>query len=190
MLAVIDETTPAVAGGICYCLASGLLLGDEDEARSMLQQVIPAGRKRPFHWFREGVMARTAMLAAIEQLCVIGRAVVVPCGRHRQEAARALCMSLMVKQLLDDGCDELVIEGRKPAQDGHDRAVMLDQLSNHKAPDTVTYRWDGKANELLWMAGAIAGSVMEHLTSRDEKGWYDRMVEASGLTIEYRALPH
>jgi len=188
MLAVIDETTPFVGSGICYCVVSGILLGDEIEARRSLRGVIPSERRRPFHWHEEGVTAKSAMLAALGGIGVVARAVVVPCGRRRQEAARRVAMRSTVGHLLDDGCDQLVIESRTAAQDGRDQALILDLLRARDITKKPTYAWDRKTNELLWIADAIGGPLHEHLLGV-QTGWLEKLIASTGLTVEYRCLP-
>ena len=126
------------------------------------------------------------MIAAIEDVGVVGRAVVVPCGRRSQEAARAVALAVTVPQLLDEGCDQLLIEARTPAQDGRDRALILDLLHGH--PSRPAYDWRKKGEELLWIADAIGGAIHDHLRGLDDQ-WYERMAKATGLVVEYRMLP-
>lgn len=185
MLAVIDETVPFVGGGVCYGVMSGVLLGDESKALATLERVIPVGRRRPFHWCFEGIAAKTAMIAALADVGVLARAVVVPCGRRRQEAARAVAMAATVEHLVDDDCDELVVEARTPAQDGRDQLTILDVVRPRNAQMRVT--WAPKTNKLLWIADAIGGAVHEHLTGA-ESDWYKEVTSICGLALEYRYL--
>lgn len=127
------------------------------------------------------------MLKALIEIGVVARAVVVPCARSRQEAARAVALAATTEQLLDDGCEELIIEARTSAQDGRDQAVLLDVLRAHKRD--LTYTWDVKSNELLWLADAIGGAVHEHLTGL-RHDWYEQVVGCTGLVLDYRSLPN
>ena len=187
IVAVVDETTPFLGGGIGYAVVSGILLGDVGEVQATMPAVIPAGRRRPFHWHLEGVAAKAAAVAALVDLDVVARAVVVPCGRRRQEAARAVALAATVEQLVDDGCQQLVIEARSPAQDGRDKATIFDVVRPRKAALDVS--WERKSNQLLWIADAIGGAVHAHLTNGDGDDWFGQVVKATGLELDYRTLP-
>lgn len=178
MLAVIDETTPFVAGGICYGVVSGILLTDEDEARSIVRAGLPVGRRRPFHWHEEGIAAKTAMAAAITKIGIIARTVVVPCGRRSQDRARAVAMEETIVHLLSEGCDRVLIERRTPAQDGREREQILEMLRRLGVGADFSYAWRSKSEPLLWLADAIGGAVHDHLVGGDDKdGWYGRIAE-------------
>lgn len=183
VLAVVDETVPFVGGGVCYAVLSAILLRDEIEALDALAEVT-AERRRPFHANREGPEVRDRMLAAMSEIGVVGRAIVVQCGRRSQEAARAVALRATVGLLLDDGCGRLVIETRSTAQNGRDQAVILDTLRERKAPGALTFTWEAKTNRILWIADAIGRAVHEHLTGV-ESDWYHQVVSATGLTVEY-----
>jgi hypothetical protein len=96
--------------------------------------VIPPGRRRPFHWHQEGIVAITAMEAAMAEIGVVARAVVVPCGRRRQDAARAVALEETVLHLLDDGCERVIIEARTPAQDGRERQHLHELIHGWELP--------------------------------------------------------
>lgn len=189
MLAVIDETTPFVAAGVCYGVISCVLLGAEDEAKSLVSDVIPAGRRRPFHWHEEGIGAKGRMVESIEKIGVLARAVVVPCGRGRQEAARSIAMVPTIERLVADGCDRLLIERRTPAQDGRDRALILDVLRDLGEPGGLSYDLESKWSPLLWIADAVAGVVADQLKGSALDGLSQRLATSTGLTTEYRPLP-
>ena len=88
MIAVVDEAAPADRGGIYYVVSAAVLL-DADATRLGLRSVLPAGRKRPFHWVDEGPAARTRMLDLLESHGLVAHVVVhYPTGRRRQEQAR------------------------------------------------------------------------------------------------------
>jgi hypothetical protein len=187
LLAVIDETVPFVGGGVCYAVLSAVLLLDEAKALAELVDVI-GDRKRPFHSNREGPEARTRMLAAIERIGVIGRAVVVQCGRRSQEAARAVALRTTVERLLEDGCRRVIIETRSRAQDGRDEAVILDLLRERETPGAITYTWERKTNPVLWIADAIGGAMHEHLSALDSS-WHAEISQVTGLEVKYVPLP-
>lgn len=187
MIAVVDETTPELAGAVLYTVVSAVLIADEVTAMDALASVLPAGRKRPFHWNQEGPQAREAMRNCIETVGVVGRAVVVQCGRRTQERARAVALADTVQHLLGEGCSEMLIESRSNAGDGRDRAVILDQLRLQETPGRLAYDWRPKQEPLIWIADAVGGAVREHLLGT-EAARFEPIREATDLTIEYRAL--
>lgn len=184
MIAVVDETTPEVAGGILYAVVSVVLIADAVQAKEELATVLPQGRTQPFHWNKEGPRAREAMRVCIEQVGAVGRAMVVQCGRKSQEPARAVALGATIRHLLGEGCSELFIESRAIAGDTRDRAVILDELAAAKAPGALQYEWRTKSEPLLWIADAVGGAVREHLSGGASQ-WYEPIRAATDLEIEY-----
>jgi hypothetical protein len=186
-LAVIDETVPFVAAGVCYSVVSAVLLVDEPKALGELDGVT-GDRKRPWHSNKEGPEVRARMLAAMGRIGVVGRAVIVQCGRRSQETARSVALAHTVGLLVAGGVGQLVIETRSEAQDGRDEAVILDVLRQRHQPGAVTYSWEAKTHRVLWIADAIGGAVHEYLTGIDS-AWYDQVAEATSLEVEYLTFP-
>ena len=170
VIAVIDETGPELGGGIHYTVVAAVLVADEEVARLHMATVLPE-RRRPFHWHQEGPVARASILAAMVEIGVIGRAVVVPCGRRQQEAARRLALSVNLEFLWTEGCSTILIESRDEAGNGRDRATILDHFED--AGQRPSYAWHRKSERLLWIADALGGAVHEHLTGRDE--WFAQL---------------
>lgn len=186
MIAIVDETTPEIGGGILYAVVSAVLVASEVEARAELTAVLGPSRRRPFRWSQEGPRAREAMVACMASIGVVGRAVVVQCGRRGQERARAIALADTVRHVLSEGCSELLIESRSQAEDGRDRSVVLDTLATVQPSRELRYGWHGKDEPLLWFADAAAGAVREHLQGEDA-GWFGAIRGATDLTIDYRS---
>lgn len=64
--------------------------------------------------------------------------------------------------LARDGVDHLIIESRRPRDDGRDRSVLLDTRRTSAA--AFSYDWRTKAEPLLWYADALDGVAREQLT--------------------------
>jgi hypothetical protein len=187
VIAVIDEVAPEIGGTIYYTVASATLLADDTMTKSALTAVLADGRRRPVHWPDEGPHCRERMLECIATVGVLARAVVVPCGRRSQEAARRAALRPIVEDLVADGCERLVIESRSEAQDGRDRAQILDTLRGLPGSPVLAYEWRGKDEPSLWIADTICGVVREHL-ERTTDLWYERVCASTGLVLSYRAL--
>lgn len=188
VLAVIDEVAPFVGGGVHYSVVAGELICDKTEASRIVREVVRPGRRNPFHHATEGPTAKAEMIEALSEIGVVARAVVVPCGRRRQEAARRVGLEVLFDHFLADGVDEVIIESRTPPQDGRERLAILDILRERKAASALTYGWDRKTNELLWIAEAIGGAVRCHLTGIDTE-WYHQVARVTGLSPEWAKLP-
>ena len=175
VIALVDEVAPEDKGGIYYVVTAAVLLGEEADARGVLSELLPAGRRRPFHWHTEGRTTREAMMGCIDRLGVIAHVCVhYPTGRRRQEAARAAAFGELLPVLIDDGVDHFIIESRATAQDGRDKQTILEALRRSETPSAITYEWRAKTEPLLWIADAIAGSVRDHLLGETEV-WLDTL---------------
>jgi hypothetical protein len=169
VIAVIDETAPEGPGGIYYVVTAAIVIADAAIARTALDAVLPAGRKRPFHWHKEGPEARNALLACIEGLGVVSHVCVhYPTGRQRQEKARAVGLKHLVCALLIDGADELIIESRTANDDRRDQVIILDTLRELGHVGGIRYEWRPKTEQLLWVADGICGAVSP---APDWRGW-------------------
>lgn len=165
MIALMDETSPAGPGGIYYVVSVAVLL-DVDDVTDKLAAVLPDRRKRPFHWVDEGPHAREAMLALLCTSGVAGHVVVHhPTGRRRQEKARGLAVRELVPLAVLDGATELIIESRSAREDTRDRRNMIEIVRDLGTP--LAYRWEPKAEPLLWVADAICGVMKEYLLGED-----------------------
>ncbi len=188
LVAVIDETTPADAGGIYYVVSSAVVL-DVDSVRSALASSRPADRTRPFHWVDEGSHARDAM---VDLICSTGTiAQVTVCyttGRRRQEQARRLALAELVPMIALEGAREIVIESRSRREDARDRETLIE--ATRGLAGTLTYRWETKAEPILWIADAVCGVVKEYLLGDDTTAFERLQAGAVIKQILFRQLPH
>lgn len=98
----------------------------------------------------------------IEEHVAVAAVLAHRAGRTAQVQARGRVLGGLVKDLARDGVDHLIIESRRPRDDGRDRSVLLDTRRTSAA--TFTYDWRTKAEPLLWYADALAGVAREQLT--------------------------
>ncbi len=189
MIAVMDETSPTGDGAIYYVVSVAVLL-DVDLVTRRLGAVLPVDRKRrrPFHWVDEGPKARDAMLDLLCTCGVIGHVVVHhPTGRKRQEEARGHAVRELVPLAVIEGVTELIIESRGEREDSRDRGNMIEIVRDLDA--ALAYRWEPKAEPLLWIADAICGVTKEYLLSEDPAP-YERLRTDGVLgDPQYRRLP-
>lgn len=187
MIAVMDETTPADRSGLYYVVSVAVLL-DEGATKDALADVLPKGRVRPFHWISEGVAARGRMLDLIEACGVVSHVLVhYPTGRRRQEEARRAAIRELVPLAVNEGARELVIESRATTADARDRQTMIEVV--RALPASLSYRWEPKAEPLLWIADAVCGVVKEYLLAEDPHS-FERLSESKAIgPLLYRAAP-
>lgn len=183
LIGVIDETTPADRHGLYYVVSCGVIVTDAvTDARQALRSTI-GQRQRLFHWHTEGIEARRRMLACIGDLGVVAQAGVhYPTGRRGQERARRIILSDLIVELIYEGVGHVLIETRSAAQDGRDRATILDTFAKLGRPHAFTYEWRTKAEPLLWIADAINGAIKEHLLAEDDR-WLEHL-RRSGVIDE------
>lgn len=164
--AVVDEASPAGRHGIYYVVTAAMLL-DPGQVTQALGEVIPPGRKRPFHWAVEGPHARGRMMQLIEDLGVVAHVCVhYPTGRRGQEAARRSALQELVPAVVAEGAEELIIESRSAREDLRDRQSMIEAL--HGSTSALRYRWATKEEPLLWIADAVCGVVKEYLLAENQ----------------------
>jgi hypothetical protein len=179
MRAALDETSPQLRGGIAYVVAATVVVADEAATTAALTAVlIEPGRKRPFHWHREGPAAKTRLVDCLIEVGAISHICVhYPTGRKKSEAARAAGLRQLIPLLLADGTTELIIESRA-AQDARDRAVILDVLHDLGTPGALAYHWRPKAEPFLWLADGVCGAVRGFLLGDTDQAHYDRLCQA------------
>ena len=73
----------------------------------------------------------------------------------------------LVRMLVIDGVDELVIESRTANDDRRDQITILDTLHELHQP-ALRYEWRAKEERLLWIADGICGAVRQHLLAEDD----------------------
>jgi hypothetical protein len=179
MRAALDETNPELRGGIAYVVAATVVVADEAATAAALSAVlIEAGRKRPFHWHREGPAAKTRLVDCLIEVGAVSHICVhYPTGRKKTEAARAAGLRQIIPLLLVEGTTELIIESRA-AQDARDRAVILDVLQDLGTPGALAYHWRPKAEPFLWLADGVCGAVRGFLLGDPDQDHYDRLRQA------------
>jgi hypothetical protein len=191
MLAVLDETYPELRGGTAYVVGAAVILVEENAARAAVLATIRDGQRvRPFHWHLEGPVARAAMIAALGEIGAVAHVCVhYPTARKKLELARARALGEIVPHLLHDGASTLLIESRGTAEDGRDRAVILDTLNALGHAGQLHYEWRTKAEPLLWLADCICGAVREHLLNINDQPFHD--LRAAGVIdqLNYIKLP-
>jgi hypothetical protein len=179
MRAALDETNPELRGGIAYVVAATVVVADEAATAAALSTVlIEPGRKRPFHWHREGPAAKTRLVDCLIEVGAASHICVhYPTGRKKTEAARAAGLRQIIPLLLVEGTTELIIESRA-AQDARDRAVILDVLQDLGTPGALAYHWRPKAEPFLWLADGVCGAVRGFLLGDPHQDYYDRLCQA------------
>lgn len=170
LVAVIDESSPwNTAGGITYVVAIAALF-EPTRAVAELSQLFTTDRRRPFHWEREGTVARTRIIEIAAEIGVVATAHYSHVGRRGQARARQAMLRRMVVDAASEGVDHLVIEASDAATVGRDRLVLL-QTFEPAGGVPFTYDWRSKSERLLWLADAIAGAVGEYVVGKDPTWW-------------------
>lgn len=135
-----------------------------------LEGLFAAGRQRPFHWEREGVVARTRIIEVAAEIGVVATAHYSHVGRRGQAEARQSMLGAIVRDAASEGVDHLVIEASDAATVDRDRVVLL-RAFEHEGGVPFRYDWRSKSERLLWFADAIAGAVGEYLVGNDDTWW-------------------
>lgn len=179
MRAALDETYPELRGGIAYVVAATVVIADEAATTAALAGVLTeTGRKRPFHWHREGPAAKTRLVDCLIEVGAVAHVCVhYPTGRKRTEAARAAGLRRVIPLLVAEGTTELIIESRAD-QDPRDQAVILDMLHDLGAPGALAYHWRPKTEPFLWLADGVCGAVRGFLLADTDQAHYDRLCHA------------
>jgi hypothetical protein len=159
VLALIDESTPASVRGVHYVISSAVVLDSTEIATSRARVMeITAGRKRPFHWSKEGVQKRGAMVCCFGDVCLAMFTVVhFPVQARRQNVAREAALNVLLEVLTEHGVGEVWIESRG-VQDEADHRTILDAKHAGLVPSGFSYSFYGKAEPLLWLPDAAAGA--------------------------------
>ena len=126
-------------------------------------------RQSAFHWTKEGVEKRHAMIDLLGELDVgVFATVHSPVAPKRQENARARSMRQLVTMLNREGVDELIIESRG-IQDVHDRQVLIEAAQAGLCSPELTYSFGTKTEALLWLPDAVAGLLSEAECGRSDR---------------------
>lgn len=178
LVAVVDESSPQnTAGGITYVVAIAAVF-EPTRAIADLSRLFVADRRRPFHWEREGTVARTRIIEIAAEAGVVASAHYSHVGRRGQAQARRSILARLAVDIAADGVDHLIIEASDAATIGRDRRVLLDSF-RQAGGVPFTYDWRSKAEPLLWIADAIAGAVAEYVVGKDATWW--EMLSARGI---------
>jgi hypothetical protein len=176
VIAFIDESVRTGSGGLLYVVAAGVVMKtDADRVRDDLRKFL-SPRQRYFHWGDERPARRLAMLDRLAELDVMALvSSYYPAANHRQEQARANCLTVLVGDLRAESTNELVIETRSEPLDRRDRRTLLHARDVGIAADSLTY-WHGRKLEEpgLWAADAVAGAVATYLAG-DDSQYYERL---------------
>lgn len=187
MIAVIDEASPEGPGGIYYVVSAAVVL-DAEAIDPELGRIFGDGRRRPFHWSREGSETLERMVDVICAAGVVAHVTVhYPTGRKRQEEARGLALAELVPLVVREGAEELIIESRTEREDGRDRRMLVGIV--RELPSPLRYRWETKEQRLLWVADAVCGAVKEHLLGVNDVPLQRLQAAAVLGDLRYRSLP-
>ena len=177
LVAVVDESSPHnEAGGVAYVVAIAAIF-DPTQATLALDGLFPADRQRPFHWEREGRVARTRIIEIADEVGVSAAAFYSHVSRKGQVRARSGMLTRVASHVASQGVDYLIIEASDVATVRRDRHTLLETF--HAAGGVpFTYDWRSKAERLLWIAGADG----EYVIGKDPT-WYDLLAERGILTL-------
>lgn len=191
VIAVLDETGPQMGAGVYYVVTTAVLV-DHTAATTALDGFFTdtPGRVRPFHWMREGVMARQRMQDLILELGVVAVSVCESVGRKGQMHARRRLLAASADLVLKEGAGHLVIEASDSATNRVDQQTLLDHYT--KVP--FTYDWRTKHERVLWIADALGGMIADYLRHADGQTDYDpspyhAMVDA-GVLVDGSPIFH
>ena len=179
--AVVDESSPQnAAGGVSYVVAVAAMF-DPTSVLGALDGLFTADRQRPFHWEREGLVARERIIEIASEAEVVATAYYSHVARRGQKHARTEMIGRIARRAADDGVDHLIIEASDQATIGRDQHAIL-QTFDGVGGAPYSYDWRSKSERLLWIADAIAGAASEFVTASDST-WADKLVAAGVLTI-------
>ena len=182
VIAVMDESAHEAGAGIYYNLTV-VRIPETAAVLPDLNRVI-GDRRRPFHFSEEGPEAIERMMDLIESAGLVGTSLWSSVGRTRQVAARRHLLREHALRCAADGVDHLSIEGGGDASNQRDRSVILDAFQGDGGVP-FRYDWRSKADPVLWIADAVAGSVAAHLLG-ERAEHYDRLSAGGLIVVEYR----
>jgi hypothetical protein len=184
MLVVIDESSPDnQAGGVAYVVTAAAMLA-VPEVVTGLTEMLPASRKRPFHWAKEGPAARKAIIDVIISTGVVAVAHCAYVSRRGQLPVRLEMLADLSSWAAIEGATHLMIEASDDATIGRDRKALLDR---HRELGGVpfAYDWRSKSEPVLWVADAIAGSVGEFVVNKNAH-WFEQLRDAGAVNLRFR----
>ena len=187
LIAVIDETVPAVGAGVHYVLTTAVTFSrvELDEALGGLFSDTP-GRKRPFHWHKEGPAARNRITEIIIEQGVVAHSRYQTVGRRGQRNARQLLLAELSTELHLEGVDHLIIESVDDVTNGRDKRTLLDNFESSGGVP-YAYDWRSKSERILWIADAINGAIHDYLVGGDIT-WFSQLTAGGVLDGEPKHL--
>lgn len=145
LIAVIDETVPEVGAGVHYVLTTAVTLSPIDLDLSLAQLFSDTpGRKRPFHWHKEGPAARNRITEIIIEHGVVAHSRYQTVGRRGQRNARQLLLADLSTDLHLEGVDHLIIESVDDVTNGRDKRTLLDSFESSGGVP-FAYDWRSKS---------------------------------------------
>lgn len=178
VVAVIDESSPEVGGGIYYIVAA-VVIFDWPDVGERVRQVI-GGRTSHFHYRSEGREVIRRMASVLEEAGVVSSVLWRSVGRRHQVGARRDLLAAHARRLAHDGVTHLIIESGDAATDQRDQSTLLDTFAGSGIP--FSYDWRSKSEPLLWIADAVCGIACEFLLG-DSSEIYDRLADAGVIEV-------
>ncbi|MCP4963593.1 MAG: hypothetical protein GY925_30530 [Actinomycetia bacterium] len=187
LIAVIDETVPEVGAGVHYVLTTAVTLSPTDVDLSLAQLFTDTpGRKRPFHWHKEGPAARNRITEIIIEHGVVAHSRYQTVGRRGQRDARQLLLADLSTELHLEGVDHLIIESVDDVTNGRDKRTLLDSFESSGGVP-FAYDWRSKSERILWIADAINGAIHDYFVGGDIT-WFNQLTSGGVLDGEPRHL--
>lgn len=180
LIAVLDETSPAMGSGVYYVVSCAVILNDMGIGIGLKGLFADTpNRKQPFHWHKEGPVARGKMIELITGHSVVAISRYQSVGRKGQARARQLLLPAIAEDLERERIDHLVIESGDAATDARDRTALLDHYRD-RGGVPFTYDWRTKNEPIVWIADAINGMVHDYFTKNTSH--LDRLISAGVMT--------
>lgn len=182
-LAVIDETSPMVGGGICYVVTSAVIFKPEIVLKDLDRLFVESpARKRPFHWHKEGKDALARMVSLIERNEIVASSIYKSVSPKQQKYAR---IDLIKRQALNaekNGVTHLIIETSDATTNKLDKEAIDECFENQAIPYLCEHR--PKTEKTLWIADAFCGIIKEYLTNESTRV-YIKLEKAGILNLEF-----
>lgn len=181
LVAVLDETSPAIGAGIYYVVSSAVVIEPEHLVGDLANFFRDTpGRERPFHWHKEGVAAKQRMIDLIIDHAVMASSRYLSTPRKGQARARQQLLRVIADELHHAQIDHLIIESGDAATNSRDKQTLL---NHYQGAGGVPFRydWRSKNEQLLWIADAINGAIHSKLFHQDES-WFKQLHDAGAIS--------
>lgn len=184
VVAVLDETAPAMGPGIYYVLGGAVLLKPLAIRRSVEELFADTpDRTKEFHWNREGPRARARMIKLIIDHEIFAVSKYQSVARKGQALARQRLLVAMADDLRHEmQIDHLIIESGDHSTDQRDKATLQDSFRD-RGGVPFAYDWRSKKEPILWIADAINGVIHDYF-AKDDRVFLDQLLEAGVLSNE------